>query len=67
MPNEINALIVILDRGYSEQEILPLVEALRQFKKVTEVKPNAAGISAVIAKSVALNEIRAKVLEVFAE
>lgn len=64
MTTHIKALIVILDGDPREDDVQPLIEAIRQLRGVLDVTTHAGGVDAQWAKENAKNELIRKLWEV---
>ena len=63
MTDRINAFIVVLDRDYREDDVEPILTALRMVRGVVSVVPHVADLTDQIALERTKNELRSRVYE----
>jgi len=62
--DRVNALTVVLDKDYREDDIQAMVDAISLFKGVITVKYDVAGPETYIAIQRAKNELRSRILDI---
>ncbi len=67
MSNRYSSVVVIFEDDISEEYAELLVNALRCFKGVLDVKPKVADMTDLIAESRAAHEVRQKVYEALSQ
>lgn len=64
MTDRINALTVVLDRDYRDDDATHLIAAIQQFKGVLSVTPNVATLDSHIAETRVRRELGEKLMDV---
>ncbi len=63
MTDRINALIVVLDHDYRDDDVQVIVQAIRMIRGVSNVQANVADFDDLIAQDRAKSELRSKILD----
>ena len=64
MTDRVNALIVTLHKDIRDDDVEPLMDAIRQFRCVLQVDPNIRDIDSHVAQVRARSELGSKIMEV---
>lgn len=65
MTDRVNALTVVLDKDYRDDDIEALADAIRQFKGVIDVSLNISNPTDHVAQSRARTELISKMMDAF--
>lgn len=64
MTDRINALVVILEKDIREDDVESLVNAIRHFRFVADVKKNVSNIGDMIAYTRSRRDLTSKILDI---
>jgi hypothetical protein len=67
MSDRYNALVVVLEADLKDEDVHPLIEAIKQFRGVLTVKVHVSDMVSILAEERAKREIREKLYRVFDE
>jgi hypothetical protein len=67
MSDRYNYLTVVLERDLKDEDVEPLIEAIKQFRSVLSVTPNVVDTAALLAEARARNELIQKLWHVLHE